>query len=184
MPELPSRQRQIVQAHAALIVNVVKACHNPEIVSELEPVLQAAESMGQQDLAAVIRRILNGARDVSLTKGLDDDDMVIVEAILRGLQDPASLPDPDARPDPAVAAPGFAYMIHEAARGNAQAMQMLANMAEQMMTVGGDMARLGGIMRRLIDGERDADKLSARMDARGQSLVLSILEELAKLDTH
>ena len=98
MPELPSRQRQIVQAHAALIVNVVKACHNPEIVSELEPVLQAAESIGQQDLAAVIRRILNGARDVSLTKGLDDDDMVIVEAILRGLQDPASLPDPDARP--------------------------------------------------------------------------------------
>jgi hypothetical protein len=46
------------------------------------------------------------------------------------------------------------------------------------------MARLGGIMRRLVNGERDPDALCKGMGARGESLVLSILAELGQLEVH
>ena len=75
-------------------------------------------------------------------------------------------------------------MISVAARGDVQALSALASMAEQMVRVGGDMGRLGGIMRRLVDGERDADLLSRGMGPLGRSLVLDILDELARLSTH
>ena len=184
MPPLPPREQQIVQAHAELIVNVVKGCQSREIKSQLEPVLQAAENYGQQALAQALRKILAGSRDLALLKALQEDDAVIVEAVLRGLQDPTSLPDPTAKPDPTAAAPGFAQLINAASKGDAQALYMLANMAEQMTSAGGDMARLGGIMKRLVDGERDADKLCERMDPRAESLVLAILEELGRLEVH
>jgi hypothetical protein len=75
-------------------------------------------------------------------------------------------------------------MISAAARGDVQALSALANMAEQMVRVGGDMGRLGGIMRRLVDGERDADLLCRGMGPLGRSLVLDILDELGRLGRH
>ena len=53
-----------------------------------------------------------------------------------------------------------------------------------MMKAGGDMARLGGMMRRLVDGERDSDKLTKGMGALGKELVINLLDELAKLRPH
>ena len=53
-------------------------------------------------------------------------------------------------------------------------------MAEQMSGAGGDMARLAAIMRRLVNGERDADLLTRGMEAQGKGLVMSILKELEK----
>jgi len=58
---------------------------------------------------------------------------------------------------------------------------VLANMAEQMTRAGGDMALLGGRMRRLVNGERDAEQLIAGMGGLGRELVISVLDELAKL---
>jgi len=106
------------------------------------------------------------------------------EAILRGIQDPSTLPDPEATPDGSLATPGLAQMIHAARCGHVHALHLLGDMAEQMTAAGGDMARLGGIMKRLVDGERDADRLTKGMDAQGASLVVSLLEELAKLEAH
>jgi hypothetical protein len=60
-------------------------------------------------------------------------------------------------------------------------MSVLANMAEQMMKAGGDMALLGGRMRRLVNGERDADQLIEGMGPLGRELVISLLDELARL---
>jgi hypothetical protein len=57
-------------------------------------------------------------------------------------------------------------------------------MAEQMTRAGGDLARLGGITKRLVDGERDPDRLCKGMGAQGESLVLSLLGELGKLERH
>ena len=54
-------------------------------------------------------------------------------------------------------------------------------MAEQMIKLPGDMRRLGGIINRLLSGERDPDKLSKGMDQSGRQLVLDLLEELNKL---
>lgn len=184
MPTLPDRDQQIITMHAGFIVAVVQGCANPEARAELEPVLQSAQGAGQQRLVAAVRRILTGSRDTGLLQGLDQDDRVIVEAILRGLQDPGTLPEPRITPEPAAAAPGLAAMIHAAGRGDPEALQILSGMAEQMVGVGGPLARLGGIMRRLVNGERDPEVLCRGMDAQGESLVLSILEELARLDVH
>ena len=57
-------------------------------------------------------------------------------------------------------------------------------MAEQMSTVGGQMARLAGVIRPMIQGERDPDKLTQGMDSQGERLVLDILSELGKLEAH
>lgn len=184
MSSTPTRTEQIIQTHAELIVNVVAACHNPDQRDKLQPVLEAGETYGQLKLVGAIRRILAGERETSLLQGLDEDDAVIVEAILRGLQDPQTLPDPNAQPDPSAAAPGLAHMVHAAAHGSTEALEMLGHMAEQMAPVGGDMARLGGIMRRLVNGERDADELCKGMSASGESLVVSILEELGRMEAH
>jgi hypothetical protein len=75
-------------------------------------------------------------------------------------------------------------MIDAAGRSNPEALHMLANMAEQMVRAGGDMAKLGGMMRKLVGGERDADKLAKGMSVQGQELVYSILTELGKLAKH
>ena len=181
---LSEQKQQIVQFHAALIHNVVMACLNRELLPQLEPILQTSAQNGWDNLVAVIRQVINGKRDVSVLVGLDDEDGAIVEAILCGIQDPSSLPDPDAKPDPTLAAPGLASIINAAGRGDAAALHMLANMSEQMVRAGGDMAKLGGMMRKLVGGERDADKLAKGMSVQGQELVYSILTELGKLASH
>ena len=119
-----------------------------------------------------------------MLNGLDDEDSVIVHSILRGLQNPATLPDLTEGVDGAMAAPGIAAMVNGARRGNLETLQLLGSMAQQMLQAGGDMARLAGILRPLVQGERDADKLTAGMGIEGQKLVVAILDELAKLDTH
>lgn len=181
---LSEQKQQIVQFHAALIHNVVMACLNRELLPQLEPILQTSAQNGWDSLVAVIRQVINGKRDVSVLVGLDDEDGAIVEAILCGIQDPSSLPDPDAKPDPTLAAPGLASIINAAGRGDAAALHMLANMSEQMVRAGGDMAKLGGMMRKLVGGERDADKLAKGMSVQGQELVYLILTELGKLASH
>ena len=75
-------------------------------------------------------------------------------------------------------------MIHAAGTGDVQALTLISQMAEQMSRVGGDMSRVAAVIRPMINGERDPDRLCARLDARGQQLVLQILEELGKLDLH
>lgn len=184
MAELPDRRQQIIQAHAGLIVGVVQAVHNRDLRPGLEQTLRITEQNGWSALVAAIRKILAGQRDRGLFAGLDEEDAVIVEAILQGLHNPAALPDPEAGPDPALAAPGLAGMIHAATRGEVQALELLAHMAEQMTRVGGDMGRMGGIMRRLVEGERRPEILTKGMGPQGESLVLSILEELGRLERH
>jgi hypothetical protein len=184
MPSLPKKEEQIVQAHAGLIHSVVMVCHNRNLLPELESVLQTTAANGWTALVSAVRKVLAGRRDHDLLSGLDEDDKVIIEAILRGLQDPSSLPDPGKQPDPVMAAPGLALMIDAASKGNIDALQLVAHMAEQMTRVGGDMARLGGTVNRLINGERQADELCRGMGLKGRSLVRSILEELGKLNAH
>lgn len=184
MTRLPTKKAQIIQAHAALIVAVVKAVNNPESLAELQDTLETARQNGWVELVKAIVRIVEGVRDQSLLVGLDEEDTVIIEAILNGIQNPQTLPDANQNANPIFAAPGLAQMIHTAGRGNVQTLRVLADMSTQMTRVGGDMAKLGGIMRRLVNGERNADELSKGMSAQGRSLVASILEELGKLEIH
>jgi len=184
MSSLPEKAQQIVLAHAGLIHAVVISCQNRDHLAKLEPLLQAASANGWTTLVSTIRRILSGVRDNQVLAGLDEEDRVIAEAILRGLQDPTTLPDPQVRPDPGMAVPGLAGMIHAAASGDVAALQLLGDMATQMLRAGGDMARLSGILRRLVNGEREPDVLCRGMTPHGAQLVLSLIEELSRLRSH
>jgi len=178
---IPEREQQIRMAHAALIHQVVKACHNSDERAELKSMLEMATQQGWAELVAVIQKIVAGNREETLLNGLDEEDAAIIGGILAGLQNPASLPDPSQQGDPTQAAPGLAQMIHAASRGDAQALQAVSLMAEQMMQAPGDMAQLGGNMKRLIDGERDADLLCKGMGTSGEQLMLNLIEELNKM---
>lgn len=183
-PRLADRREQIRRAHASLMHLVVRATGDPAVRAELEPILEQALSAGWTALVPVLRRIVAGDRSEGLLIGLDEEDSVIVESILAGLQNPATLPDPNAPADAAQAAPGLAQMIRAAARGDAQALFWVGQMAEQMQRAGGDMRRLGGQMKRLVDGVRDPDLLCQGMGPQGESLMLALLSELARLEQH
>lgn len=185
MHNFPDRQQQIIQTHASLIRLVVHSLQQMELRPKLDEVLTISENNGWKSLVSAIRKILSGERNRERLSGLDDEDQIIINAILEGIQNPAALPTGTAvEGDPTMAAPGIAHMIHEAATGNSQALVMLSNMAEQMSTAGGDMSRLGGIMKRLLDGERDPEILCKGMGQQGNSLVMSILDELGKIQAH
>ncbi len=175
---------QIRQVHAQFIHGVVRAVHNLDDRRELDRALAVAEENGWTDAVRAARLILDGRRDTGILAGLDEEDHAIISGILEGLQNPATLPEVSARADGSFAAPGLASMIAMACRGNVQALQALSVMGEQMTAHGGDMAHISGRLRQLLDGERDQEKLTAGMSAKSGSLMLSILDELAKLDHH
>jgi hypothetical protein len=181
MAQLPSAVEQVLRVHAGFIHTVVNALRDRSQLPELMKQLDAAEQVGWARLVGALRHVINGRRDPSIKLGLDEEDGILLDAILRGLDNPATLPALDVQPDGSSAAPGLAALIDASARGDAQAMSVLANMAEQMMKAGGDMALLGGRMRRLVNGERDADQLVAGMGPLGRELLISLLDELAKL---
>ena len=181
MAQLPPAVEQVLRVHAAFIHTVVNALRDRSQLPDLMKQLDAAEQAGWARLVGALRQVINGRRDPSIKLGLDEEDSILLDAILRGLDNPATLPSLDAQPDGSSAAPGLAALIDASARGDAQAMSVLANMAEQMMKAGGDMALLGGRMRRLVNGERDADQLVAGMGPLGRELLISLLDELAKL---
>ncbi|MEW6131551.1 MAG: hypothetical protein AB1591_00075 [Pseudomonadota bacterium] len=183
MAELPAAVEQVLRLHAAFIHGVVNALRDRSQLPQLHEHLKAAEEAGWGKLVAAIRRIVDGKRGDDIKLGLDEEDRILIDAILRGLDNPATLP-PVQAPDGAAAAPGLAAMIHAAGSGDARAFAALANMAEQMLKAGGDMARLGGIMRRLVDGERDAGKLGKGMGPLGKELLINLLDELARLRAH
>ncbi len=175
---------QIRQVHARFIHAVVRAVRQPGDRAELDQTLAAAEANGWTDVVKSVRLILNGRRGTSILAGLDDEDRAIISGVLEGLQNPATLPNIDAQPDASFAAPGLAGFIAMAGRGNVEALRTLADIGEQMTAVGGEMAQISGRFRQLTQGERNAERLTEGMTARSRSLMLSILDELAKLDAH
>lgn len=177
----PDQRQQIIMAHAPFIRQVVMFSQQADQTRDLETLLQSATANGWTGLVTAVRRICKGERDSSVLKGLDMEDRTIAEAILQGMQNPATLPDPSQQSNPALAAPGLAHMIHAAAT-DPQALILISNMAEQMSKAGGDMSRLAGVIRPMINGERNPDKLCQGMDSRGETLTMNILQTLSQLD--
>jgi hypothetical protein len=184
VPAFPDRHEQIRLVHAEFIRQAAETCRNSERRHDFETLLSTAEQNGWSQLVGALRRIAAGEQGPQVFAGLDEEDQIIADAVLRGLQDPSTLPDPKQRQDPTLAAPGLAHMIHAASTGNAQALMLIGNMAEQMSNVGGPMARLAGVIRPMINGERDPHRLTKGMDSQGEKLVLDILTELGKLERH
>ena len=128
-----------------------------------------------------LEQILAGARDESLALGLDDEDRIVVESVLQGLQDAATLPSTQNRADPSFAAPGIAGVVVAAQRGDTQALEWLGQMASQMQRAGGEMARLGACLGPLSQGKMDVDRLSKGLGASTRSLLRQIVDEMHKL---
>jgi hypothetical protein len=182
--KLPDSVEQVLQMHAQFIHAVVLSLNDASQRPALMQTLAAAEQQGWAPLVRALRLVIEGKRDDSIKLGLDEEDRIVVDAVLRGLINPASLPPLNQKVDARAAAPGLAAMIAASAHGDGQALAVLANMAEQMVRAGGDMARLGGVMRRLVNGERDFEPLSKGMGALGRNLLLDILSELVKSRLH
>jgi len=180
---IPDREQQIVQTHAGFICEAVAMIQRGD-QGRLDELLRQASDSGWAALAGAVRRFAGGQRTLQQADGLDAEDRVIAEAILRGLQDPGTLPEPGQQADPTLAAPGLAHMISEAGRGNVEALTLISHMAEQMSRVGGGMSRVAALIRPMINGERDPDRLCADLDTRARQLVLQILDELGRLDRH
>lgn len=178
MSKLPDQEAQILAVHASFIHTVVFALLDPAKRPALEQHLQTAEKNGWAALSGAIRKIMQGQTDNAVFAPLDDEDRIIIKAILKGLQNPHSLPPVQDNADPSAAAPGLAMLIRQAGGGDTNALQMLGQMAGQMAVAGGSMARLGASLKTMLDGERDADKLTAGMDDKGRELVSKILAEL------
>lgn len=180
----PDKKEQVRQTHAGLINAVVQTIHRPELKPQLEHVLRQSEQNGWVGLVTVIRKIVAGSRESGLLEKLDEEDRIIADAILRGLQDPSSLPKPEQQADASSAAPMLAQLINDASRGDHDALIMLGGLAEQMSNAGGDLANLSAVVKNMIDGERNVDKLCSRMGPQGESLITAIIAELSKLDIH
>jgi hypothetical protein len=184
MGVLPDRQQQILAFHGDFIRQLVEASQTHGREADVQTLLLSARQNGWEALAEALKKIVSGQQDRQVFNGLDEEDQVIAEAVLRGIQDPSTLPESQVQGDPTLAAPGIASMVQAAASGNVQALQLVANMAEQMSKAGGDMARLAAIIRPLINGERNADRLCQGMSTAGEQLVLNILTELGQNDVH
>lgn len=184
MSFVPDKRQQVLQIHGPLVVKVVECIHDSSQLPALEQVLKMSAENGWTQLVNAIRRIIKGDRDSSILKGLDEEDAIIVDAILRGLQDPTSLPDIQQEADPSLAAPMLAQLIYAAGTGDTDALMALGNMAEQMASTRGDLARFSTLIKPMVDGERSVDKLCDKIGPQGESLVVSILDELARLESH
>ena len=182
--QTPDKLEQILQTHAGLINAVVQTIQNPELRPQLDHVLKQSEQNGWGTLVAAIRKIVAGSRDNNLLAGQDDEDRIIIDAILKGIQDPTTLPKPEQQGDATTAAPMLAQLVHDAGRGDHDAVIMLGGLAEQMSNAGGDLSNLSAVIKTMIDGERDIDKLCTRMGPQGESLITAIISELGKLDSH
>ena len=175
---------QILQEQAGLIHRVVMHCSNPGSVPDLELVLQQAEDNDWTQLVTVIRDLISGNRGASILEGLDDEDRIIVDAILRGLEDPQTLPHLQVDFESHMTAPGIAGLVYVANSGHAQAQQILVSMTNQLIQGGGDLGAAADRIRPLAEGERDLEKLSEGLSDNSRKLIVEILQELRRFEAH
>lgn len=172
----------IIQEHADLIHLVIMSVFGPQYLPHLESNLIQAENNGWTSLAAAIRKIIAGERNIEEFQNLDTEDRSIITSILKGIEDPTSLPELTNAVNPAAAGPMIARLIHAAGMGNSDSKNELTAMASQMAGCGGDLSRIASIIEILVEGERDKEALCSIMGGSGMALMDEILKELNHLE--
>jgi hypothetical protein len=168
-----------------LVKRVAAAVTDPSQRPALEEALAERGEHGWTKLVEALRRVLDGERDEDvLYEPLDREDSVILQAVLRGIADPASLEDiPTAEP----------------AGDNAQVADLAQRLEKHLPLIGAVVAsidepevrsRLDPVLqqmerngwsnliasvRRILDGERSADALLDDLDEEDTLIVGTIL---------
>jgi hypothetical protein len=173
---------EILRDHSTLIHRVVMHCNKPGSVADLEQILQLAEENDWNKLVATIRNIMSGNRERALLHDLDQEENIIIESILNGLEDPGTLPTATADLNSALAAPGIASLIHSSIQGDSASLNIISNLTKQMQDSGGDYSNIAEGIKTMIDGERDLAKLTADISEREQKLLAEILTELTAME--
>jgi hypothetical protein len=137
---------------------------------------QLADSEDWSELVRVLRRVLAGDRDrESLTRGLDEIDTAILDRTLDAIADRLQIMPPVDPWSPIITA------VAAAARG-AQAIQPgLSQLLDQLAETS-DWSALAAVLRRILAGERDPDRLTEgldALDATDAAIVEQVLTRLA-----
>jgi len=77
--QIPDRDQQIVQAHAAFICQAVEFIQRPGAESELDSLLKAAADNGWTALADAVRGLAGGQRNIARIQSLDDENAEVRE---------------------------------------------------------------------------------------------------------
>ncbi|MGM0563365.1 MAG: hypothetical protein ACQES2_03450 [Pseudomonadota bacterium] len=177
-------QDQLIQEHASLIVEVVEACGDETLAARLREDLKVAEQNGWGNLCRAVYQLLDGVRDFDALGPMDVEDEAIVRAMLAALEDPSYLPDPSQNLNPMLAPGGLAGIISEAARGEENALQVLARMDTEMRQSGApELEAFADVLRRMLNGERHADSLTQTLDECTASLIIATLDELGRMQS-
>jgi hypothetical protein len=87
-----SNDNNFLDRHRELILAVVATATAPEYRAELEVYLQTGSQPECSTVLTAIRRILDGERaEVGLCGSLNEEETMIVQTILSGIGDPATL---------------------------------------------------------------------------------------------
>ncbi len=178
----PDTTEEILQSHAGLIHRIVMHCNAPGSVPDIDQVLKFAEDNISNQLVTIIREIMSGKRKDAIPLELEEETRVIAEAIVKGLENPETLPVLETDINSEHAGIGIAGLIYAACTGNEQALRILMGTAKQMRQAGGDMDIMAQRIRQITEGERTKDKLTDGMEERGQKMVLEIIDELSRLE--
>ncbi len=182
MSDSDNFKEEVLQAHASLIHRVVMHCNEPGSVPDLTAILQQAEDSDWKQLVTTIRSIISGNRDDSILQALDEEEAIIIGSILCGLEDPGTLPALQPDFQSSLTTTGIANLIHASREGSAHSLNIIANLARQMLEIGDDFEIMAGHIRPMIEGERDLARLTENMTEKGQKMMVGILAELAKLE--
>src|SRR3569833_2459909 len=91
MAQLPPAVEQVLRVHAPFIHTVVNALRDRSQLPDLMKQLDATEQAKKTQLVGALRHVIDGRRDPSIKLGLDEEDSILLDAILRGLDTPATL---------------------------------------------------------------------------------------------
>jgi tetratricopeptide (TPR) repeat protein len=178
--------QETLRPNVELARRVVAAVADPSMRPALEQALARRLEHGWTKLVETLRRILDGERDEdALCEPLDFEDSAIVGPVLRGIADPESLktlpsPEPDTQGDEAgdLAAqrlqkhlPLIAAVV--AAAGEAETRPQLDPILQEMEERG--WGSLIAAIRRIIEGERNAEALLAGLDEEDTLIAGAIL---------
>lgn len=173
-----------LQERALLIHLAVEAVRVPASRAHLDTLLAQASENGWVALVGAIQKILTGERNLANLGALDDEDRKIILAILRGIEDRASLPDIASGLDIGKTAMEIGTLILAVRWGNEEAIKALSSLTTQMTAATGDIAQVGLVLRLLVSGERRLERLSYNMGETGTLIVREILAVLEKREVY